>query len=146
MIINKIQDELKTAMKQAEKEKVLAIRNILEKIKKNQVDSKKELNENDIITIVSKYAKQLKDSIKQFKAGNRLDLVEKEEKELKIVEQFLPKQLSENEIDKIVQDVIKKLNAKSMSDMGMVMKEIMSITKGAADGTIISTSVRNYLK
>ena len=146
MIINKIQDELKAAMKQAEKEKVLAIRNILEKIKKNQVDSKKELNENDIITIVSKYAKQLKDSIKQFKAGNRLDLVEKEEKELKIVEQFLPKQLSENEIDKIVQDVIKKLNAKSMSDMGMVMKEIMSITKGAADGTIISTSVRNYLK
>ena len=146
MIINKIQDELKAAMKQAEKEKVLAIRNILEKIKKNQVDSKKELNENDIITIVSKYAKQLKDSIKQFKAGNRLDLVEKEEKELKIVEQFLPKQLSENEIDKIVQDVIKKLNAKSMSDMGIVMKEIMNITKGAADGTRVSASVRTYLK
>ena len=110
------------------------------------MESKKELNENDIIIIVSKYAKQLKDSIKQFKAGNRLDLVEKEEKELKIVEQFLPKQLSENEIDQIVQDVIKKLNAKSMADMGMVMKEIMNITKGAADGTMISTSVRNYLK
>ena len=59
MIINKIQIELKTAMKQAEKEKVLAIRNILEKIKKNQVDSKKELNEDDIIAIISKYAKQL---------------------------------------------------------------------------------------
>ena len=146
MKIDKIQGELKAAMKQAEKEKVLAIRNILEKIKKNQVDSKKELNENDIITIVSKYAKQLKDSIKQFKVGNRLDLVEKEEKELKIVEQFLPKQLSENEIDKIVQDVIKKLNAKSMSDMGIVMKEIMNITKGAADGTRVSASVRTYLK
>tara|TARA_B100001758_G_C17993383_1_gene394282 strand:+ start:160 stop:600 length:441 start_codon:yes stop_codon:yes gene_type:complete len=146
MIIDKIQGELKAAMKQAEKEKVLAIRNILAKIKKNQVDSKKELNEDDIIAIISKYAKQLKDSIKQFKAGNRLDLVEKEEQELKIVEQFLPKQLSENEIDQIVQDVIKNLNAKSMADMGMVMKEIMNITKGAADGTIISASVRNYLK
>ena len=146
MIIDKIQGELKAAMKQAEKEKVLAIRNILAKIKKNQVDSKKELNEDDIIAIISKYAKQLKDSIKQFKAGNRLDLVEKEEQELKIVEQFLPKQLSENEIDQIVQDVIKNLNAKSMADMGMVMKEIMNITKGAADGTMISTSVRNYLK
>ncbi len=77
MIIDKIQGELKAAMKQAEKEKVLAIRNILAKIKKNQVDSKKELNEDDIIAIISKYAKQLKDSIKQFKAGNRLDLVEK---------------------------------------------------------------------
>ncbi len=146
MIIDKIQGELKAAMKQGEKEKVLAIRNILAKIKKNQVDSKKELNEDDMIAIISKYAKQLKDSIKQFKAGNRLDLVEKEEQELKIVEQFLPKQLSENEIDQIVQDVIKKLNAKSMADMGMVMKEIMNITKGAADGTMISTSVRNYLK
>ena len=146
MIIDKIKNSLKVAMKNSKKEEVLAIRNILEKIKKVEVDNQKELNENEIIKIISKYAKQLRDSITQFKAGNRLDLVEKEEQELKIVEQFLPKQLSENEIDQIVQDVIKNLNAKSMADMGMVMKEIMNITKGAADGTMISTSVRNYLK
>ena len=146
MIIDKIKNSLKVAMKNSKKQEVLAIRNILEKIKKVEVDNQKELNEAEIIKIISKYAKQLRDSITQFKAGNRLDLVEKEEQELKIVEQFLPKQLSENEIDQIVQDVIKNLNAKSMADMGRVMKEIMNITKGAADGTMISASVRNYLK
>ena len=146
MIIDKIKDTLKIAMKESKKDKVLAIRNILEKIKKIEVDNQKKLDENEIIKIISKYAKQLRESITQFKAGNRLDLVEKEDKELKIVEEFLPQQLSKEKIDQIVQDVIKELNAKNMSDMGMVMKKIMDITKGAADGKLISETVRGYLK
>ena len=146
MIIDKIKDTLKIAMKESKKDKVLAIRNILEKIKKIEVDSQKKLDENEIIKIISKYAKQLRESIVQFKAGNRLDLVEKEDKELKIVEEFLPQQLSKEKINQIVQDVIKELNAKNMSDMGMVMKKIMDITKGAADGKLISEAVRGYLR
>ena len=146
MIIDEIKDTLKLAMKESKKDKVLAIRNILEKIKKIEVDSQKELDENEIIKIISKYAKQLRESIEQFKAGNRLDLVEKEDKELKIVEEFLPQQLSKEKINQIVQDVIKELNAKNMSDMGMVMKKIMDITKGAADGKLISEAVRGYLR
>jgi len=146
MIIDKIQDTLKTAMKESKKDKVLAIRNILEKIKKIEVDTQKKLNENDIINIISKYAKQLRDSITQFKAGNRMDLVEKEEKELKIIKEFLPQQLTKEEINKIAEDVIKELNATNMSDMGMVMKKIMNITKGSADGKLISETVRDYLK
>ncbi|MDC0145038.1 GatB/YqeY domain-containing protein [bacterium] len=145
MIIDKIKDSLKVAMKNSEKEKVLAIRNILEKIKKIEVDSQKELNENEIIKIISKYAKQLRDSITQFKAGNRLDLVEKEEQELKIVEEFLPQQLSNEEIDEIAKNVINDLNAKTMSDMGIVMKKIMEITKETADGSLISAAVKKYL-
>ena len=146
MIIDKIKDTLKIAMKESKKDKVLAIRNILEKIKKIEVDSQKELDENEIIKIISKYAKQLRESIVQFKAGNRMDLVQKEEKELKIVEEFLPQQLSKEKIDKIAQDVIKELNAKNMSDMGMVMKKIMDITKGSADGKLISEAVKGYLR
>lgn len=146
MIITKIKDALKNAMKEANKESVLATRNILEKIKKVQVDSKKELSENDIINIIGKYAKQLKDSIEQFKAGNRMDLVEKEEKELSIVEQFLPEQLTKEEIDKIVKDIIQITGASNMADMGMVMKKVMDATKGSADGKIISELVRGYLK
>ena len=146
MIITEIKDALKLAMKESNKSRVLAIRNILEKIKKIEVDSQKKLSADEIIKIINKYAKQLRDSISQFKAGNRLDLVEKEEEELKIVEEFLPQQLSKDEIDQIVQDVIKELNAKNMSDMGIVMKKIMEITKGAADGGMISASVKNYLK
>ena len=87
MIIDKIKDTLKIAMKESKKDKVLAIRNILEKIKKIEVDSQKELDENEIIKIISKYAKQLRESIAQFKAGNRLDLVEKEKNELENVEE-----------------------------------------------------------
>ena len=146
MILDDIKAELKQAMKLGNKNQVLAIRNILEKIKKIEVDSQKELDENEIIKIISKYAKQLRESIEQFKAGNRLDLVEKEDKELKIVEEFLPQQLSKEKINQIVQDVIKELNAKNMSDMGMVMKKIMDITKGAADGKLISEAVRGYLR
>ena len=145
MIIDKIKDSLKVAMKDSKKEKVLAIRNILEKIKQIEVDNQKELNENEIIKIISKYAKQLRDSITQFKAGNRLDLVEKEEQELKIVEEFLPQQLSNEEIEEISKNVINELNAKTMSDMGIVMKKIMEITKGTADGSLISAAVKKYL-
>ena len=145
MIIDKIKNSLKVAMKNSKKEEVLAIRNILEKIKKIEVDNQKELNENEIIKIISKYAKQLRDSITQFKAGNRLDLVEKEQQELKIVEEFLPQQLSKEEIEKISKNVINELNAKTMSDMGMVMKKIMEITKGSADGSLISAAVKKYL-
>tara|TARA_B100000029_G_scaffold110183_1_gene101910 strand:+ start:2734 stop:3174 length:441 start_codon:yes stop_codon:yes gene_type:complete len=146
MILNEIKNDLKHAMKDKDKDKVLAMRNILEKIKKIQVDSKTELNENEIIRIISKYAKQLKDSIEQFKSGNRMDLAEKEEKELKVVEKFLPQQLSKDEVIKIVNDVITELNASNMSDMGMVMKKVMDLTSGSADGKLISTITREALK
>ena len=145
MIIDKIKGSLKVAMKSSKRDQVLAIRNILEKIKKVEVDNQKKLNENEIIKIISKYAKQLRDSITQFKAGNRLDLVEKEQQELKIVEEFLPQQLSKEEIDDIAKNVINELNAKTMSEMGMVMKKIMENTKGAADGSLISAAVKKYL-
>jgi len=80
-----------------------------------------------------------------FKNGNRLDLAEKEQEELKIAEQFLPAQLSENEIKDIVINVIKDLNATQMSDMGKVMKAVIDQTKGNADGKLISTLVRESL-
>ena len=145
MIIKEIKETLKIAMKSSNKSEVLAIRNILEKIKKFEVDNKVVATENDIQKILSKYAKQLKDSIEQFKNGNRLDLVEKEEAEFKIVAQFLPKQLSEEETTIIIDKVIEELNASNISDMGNVIKNVMNETKGAADGKIISTIVREKL-
>jgi len=146
MILEKIKSQLKHAMKKSEKENVLAIRNILEKIKNVQVDYKEELSEDQIIKIIAKYTKQLKDSIQQFKDGGRDDLVEKESYELKIISQFLPEQLSKEEIDIIVQKIITDLKATSMSDMGMVIKKTMEITKGSADGKLISELARNYLR
>lgn len=145
MILKEIKDSLKIAMKSSNKNQVLAIRNILEKIKKFEVDNKVSATENDIQKILSKYAKQIKDSIEQFKKGNRLDLVEKEEAEFKIVEQFLPTQLNEKEITIIIEKVIEKLNASSIADMGNVIKNVMDETKGSADGKTISTIVREKL-
>ena len=145
MVLDEIKEQLKASMKKGDKKNVLAIRNILEKIKNVQVDSKEELNENQIIKIIAKHAKQLRESIVQFENGNRLDLAEKEQEELKIAEQFLPAQLSENEIKDIVINVIKDLNATQMSDMGKVMKAVIDQTKGNADGKLISTLVRESL-
>jgi len=145
MLLDEIKNNLKQAMKNLEKEKVLAIRNILEKIKKIQVDKKTELNENEIINIINKYAKQLKDSMEQFKKGDRMDLVKKEEEELKIIEQFLPEQLSKGELILIVQKAIKDLDATNMSQMGLVMKKSLEMVEGKADGKEISDLVREYL-
>ena len=145
MVLDEIKEQLKASMKKGDKKNVLAIRNILEKIKNVQVDSKEELKENQIIKIIAKHAKQLRESIVQFKNGNRLDLAEKEQEELKIAEQFLPAQLSENEVKEIVINVIQDLNATQMSDMGKVMKAVIDQTKGNADGKLISTLVRESL-
>ena len=145
MLLEEMKNKLKEAMKNSEKATVLAIRNILEKIKKIQVDSGKELSEPEIINIINKYAKQLKDSIHQFEKGGRDDLVEKETEELKIVEQFLPEQLSKEELDIIVQNTIKELGAIDLSKMGLVMKTVLDKTAGKADGKLISQLVREKL-
>ena len=145
MVLDEIKEQLKASMKKGDKKNVLAIRNILEKIKNVQVDSKEDLKENQIIKIIAKHAKQLRESIVQFENGNRLDLAEKEQEELKIAEQFLPAQLSKNEVKDIVMNVIQDLNATQMSDMGKVMKAVIDQTKGNADGKLISTLVRESL-
>ena len=145
MVLDKIKDQLKKSMKNGDKKTVLATRNILEKIKKEQVDSKEEINENAIIKIIAKHAKQLRESILQFEKGNRLDLADKEKEELLIAEKFLPEQLNEEDIKVIVLETIQELNATQMSDMGKVMKNVLDKTKGMADGKIVSNLVRENL-
>ena len=145
MVLDEIKSQLKEAMKNGDKKTVLATRNILEKIKKEQVDSKEEINENTIMKIIAKHAKQLRESIVQFEKGNRLDLVEKEKEELLIAEKFLPEQLNEEDIKIIVLESIQELNANQMSDMGKVMKNVLDKTKGMADGKIVSNLVRENL-
>ena len=145
MLLDKIRNKLKEAMKNSEKSTVLAIRNVLERIKKIEVDSNKELNENEIISIINKYAKQLKDSIEQFEKGGRMDLVEKESEELKIIEQFLPEQLSKEELTPIIKKIIEDLNVTDMSQMGLIIKKSLEITQGQADGKLISELVRAEL-
>jgi uncharacterized protein YqeY len=144
-LLEKLQNEMKQAMKNKDRDRLSTIRMLISEIKKVQIDSKKDLSDEEIVKILQKYAKQRKDAIEQYKNAGREDLVEKEEKELKIVNEFLPEQLSEEEVEKIVAETIEELNASSMKDMGRVMKAVMSKIAGKADGSIVSKIVKNKL-
>ncbi len=145
MLLEKLQDEMKKALKSGEKERLSVIRMLISEIKKVQIDQKKELTDEEIIQILQRYAKQRKEAIQQYKKADREDLVEKEERELKIVQEFLPEPLSNEEIEKIVEEVIKETGASSMKDMGKVMKIIMEKVKGRAEGSVVSQIVRSKL-
>lgn len=140
-----LQDEMKQALKAKDNLKLSVIRMLISEIKKVQIDKKKELSDEEIIEVIQRYAKQRKEAIKQYKDAKREDLAQKEEQELEIVSKFLPKQLSEEEIVKIVEQVIKETGASSMRDMGKVMKMVMEKVKGRADGSLVSKIVKEKL-
>ena len=144
-LLKKLQDEMKTAMKSGEKDRLSVIRMLISEIKKVQIDKKKELSDEEIIQVLQRYAKQRKESIKQYREAGREDLAQKEETELKVVQEFLPKPLSEEEIEKIIEQVIAETGASSMKDMGRVMKSVMEKIKGRADGSVVSSIVKKKL-
>ncbi len=144
-LLKKLQEEMKAAMKSGDKEKLSTVRMLISEIKKVQIDQKKELTDEEIVQILQRYAKQRKESIKQYREAGREDLAEKEERELKIVQEFLPEQLSEEEIKKIVEEVISETGASSMKDMGKVMKAVMEKVKGRAEGSVVSSIVKEKL-
>ncbi|RUM61579.1 MAG: GatB/YqeY domain-containing protein [Persephonella sp.] len=145
-LLNRLQNEMKEALKSKNKERLSVIRMLISEIKKEQIDKKRELTDDDIIKIIQRYAKQRKDAIEQYKKANRQDLVEKEEKELNIVLEFLPKQFSKEELEKIVDECINEVGATSLKDMGKVMKVVLDRVKGRADGKVVSEIVRKRLE
>ncbi len=145
-LLNRLQNEMKEALKSKNKERLSVIRMLISEIKKEQIDKKKELSDDEITKIIQRYAKQRKDAIEQYKRANRQDLVEKEEKELNIVLEFLPKQLSREELEKIIDECINEVGATSLKDMGKVMKVVLERVKGRADGKVVSEIVRKRLE
>ena len=143
---NKIADDMKTAMKSKDTEKVSVLRMLNSQIKNKQIETKKELSDDEILEIVAKQIKQRQDSIKEYKSGNRNDLVQKEENEIKILKPYLPEQLNDDEIKKIINSVINQTNAQDMSDMGKVMQEVLAKTKGRADNSKIAQFVKSQLQ
>jgi hypothetical protein len=145
-MIDKLQQELITAMKAGDKSKMLALRNIIGKIKTIQIDKGETLTQEESLKILKSSAKQLKESIKQYKQGNREDLAQKESFELSILEQYLPAQLSNEEIRKTIKVIIDNIEAKSMQDMGKVMGIAMKEFASLADGNIVQNIVKEELK
>lgn len=143
--IEKFDAELKEALKSKDDLKVSVIRMIKASLKNKSIEKMGTLTNDDILSVLSTLAKQRRESIKQFTSAGRTDLAEKEKKELEIVQSYLPKHLSLQEIDEIISSAIKECNASSPSDMGKVMKIVIPKIKGAADGRVVSERVKELL-
>jgi uncharacterized protein YqeY len=142
----KINLDLKEAMKSGDKDRLNTIRSIRALILEfEKSGSGKEISEVDELNMLNAAAKKRKESIEQFKNAGRLDLAEKEEKELQIIMQYLPKQLTEEEIETEVKKIISELNAKGKEDFSKVMPVAAKTLKGKADGGVVRKIVEKLL-
>lgn len=146
MLEKKITDNLQQAMKEGRKIEVSALRMLLSSIKNKKIEDRvEELEDDKILAIIKKMVKQYKESMEQFTAGGREDLVEKESEELKVIAEYMPEEMAEDQIKSIVDQVISEMGASSPQDMGQVMKGVMAKTHGQADGKVISEMVKAAL-
>ena len=140
-----IMDDIKTAMKAKDKDKVGTIRMLTAAIKQVEVDERRELADADVLSIVSKMIKQRKDAAEQFQQADRQDLADKELAEIEILKQYLPAQLSTEEINAVVKQVIADTGASGMQDMGRVMGAVKAKVAGQADMGEVSQIVKANL-
>lgn len=139
------QESMKAAMKSGDKQLVQFTRNLHAAIRKKEIDDRKDLADPEIIKLISGIVKQREESIVQFKAGNRDDLVAQEEAEANYLKQFLPAQMSAEELKPLVQAAIAEAQAKTAADLGKVMKVLLPKTQGKADGKLVNQLVREAL-
>jgi uncharacterized protein len=143
-----LKEELKQSMLARDAEKTSTLRMVISALGYYEIEkggAGYEATEEDIEAVLQKQAKQRRDSIEQFKAGGRDELAEKETKELTLIESYLPEQMSEEEVGKLVEEAIKQTGATTAADMGKVMGALMPKVKGKADGTLVSRLVREKL-
>jgi len=146
MLEEKIFNDYKEAMKTKDALKSSTLSLLRAEIMNTAIAKKKtKLDDPDILAVIRKQAKQHQDSIEQFGKGGRQDLVDKESKELEILKFYLPPQLSEEQINKIIEEAITATQANSINDMGKVMKEVTQRLEGAADAKSVSDLVRQRL-
>ena len=144
-LLAKLSDDFKKAMLSGDQLAKDTIRSIKGAIKYAEIEKGEVLQDEEISQIVQKAAKQRKESITQYEEANRDDLALKEKNELAIIEQYLPDQLSDEELEKIISDAINESGASSMADIGKVMSRIMPLVKGRADGSFINQKVKLLL-
>lgn len=148
MLKQKIQEELKQSVLAKEALRTSTLRLLLSAIGYYEIQkggAGYEATDEDVLAVIQKEAKQRKDSIEQFQKAKRQDLVDKETKELEILQSYLPKQMTEDEIKQLIAETISKTGAKSMVDMGKVMAALMPKIKGKADGGLVSKIVKQEL-
>lgn len=144
-LVEQLDKDMIEAMKNHEKERLTVIREVKAGMKQANIDQKKEINDELLIEVVSRGIKTRKESIKEFEKGNRNDLIEKTQNEIEILSKYLPKQLSEEEILTIINQVFAEVNPTGIKDMGKVMGTITPLVKGKADMGVVSNLIRERL-
>jgi uncharacterized protein YqeY len=141
----RISDDMKSAMKAGDKDRLKVVRLILAAIKQVEVDKRIELDDAAVLGVLEKMVKQRRDSVEQFQKGNRQDLADIELDEIKVLEEYLPEQLSDAELDALIDDAISSTGAESIRDMGKVMGAIKSQAAGRADMGTVGAKVKAKL-
>lgn len=144
-LTEKIDSDLKSAMKASEGLRVSVLRMLKAALKNRQIQKGSALSEEDEVSVLTSLSKQRKESIEQYLKAGREDLANKERDELAILQSYLPEQLSTEELDRIILETIKDSGAKGPSDMGKVMKLLMPKVKGRADGKVVSERLKALL-
>jgi hypothetical protein len=142
---DKIEADTKDALKSGAKDKVSTLRMLNAALKNKQIDKRRPLTEDEVLETVRSLIKQRRDSIEQFAKGGRQDLVDKETAEITVLEAYLPAQLSREELEVMVRDAVAQTGASGAKDMGKVMKALIPMVGGRADGKLVSELVKHAL-
>lgn len=143
--VEKIRHDLTTAMKAGDRARVFTLRLLMSDLHNDEIERRRALQTEDAARIVRKMISQRRESIKEFSRGGRADLVKKEEEELRILQEYSPKMMEEEEIEKYVEEAIAEVGARELRDLGRVMAVLMPKLSGKAEGSLVNRIVREKL-
>ena len=141
-----LQDDMKSAMRTRDKERLAVIRMLMAAVKQREVDEREELSDADVLAVIEKMVKQRRDAEQQYREANRPELADAEAAEIAVLENYLPAQLSEAEIDQAIDNAIAESQAQSMRDMGKVMGVLKPRLQGQADMAVVSQRLKARLQ
>jgi len=145
-MLKQIQADMKQALKAGEKRQLSTLRMLLAALQNESIEKRTELADEEVFTVIQREIKQRKNSAIEFKKGNREDLVQETEMEIAILEPYLPQQLSDEELETMVKQVITEVNAGSAKELGQVMSKLMPLIKGKAAGTRVQAIAKRLLE
>jgi len=145
-LIERLNEDMKQAMKSQDKFRLSVIRMVRSSIKNAEIERQHPLDDHEVLDILQREVKQRKDSLQDFEKAGRQDLVDQVNEEIRILQEYMPQQMSEEEIIALVQQTIQETGASSKADMGKVMGALMPKVKGRADGKLVNRIVQQYLQ
>lgn len=144
-LLKQLQSDMITAMKDRDKDTLAVVRMLKAAVQNAQIEAGHDLTPDEEVAVMSREYKQRKESLAEFQKAGRQDLIDKTNNELKVVEKYLPKQLSADDVKKIVSETVQEVGAASMKDFGKVMGAVMPKVKGQADGKLVNQAVKETL-